>query len=337
LLKEGMMSRRRISWSLMLTVVLLTTATAVVQAESIYATAVSSLAPPIYLRLSEPASTALGAQVVNSGTLGSSLLMNWGIRQNSTAFYANSQPVSHVDGVRPDVIIAGRPCTGLESDNTAAQFIPYPTNASNCKALNVYDSTATGEKVAAMDQENMTYSMFFKTTDNDQNPRVITSHAENSNRFDLIMTYGKWCVATANYSATTPTNWLADSTVAFNDGNWHHLVAVRNGDDSANVDLYVDGNEITLTPTSAQPSYVTVPPTTGTQTGDPGPGFGLRIGSHGNKNRGWAGNLDEIAMWGRALSQTEAEGLFLAIPEPSSIALLVTMLLGGAAFSRRKS
>ncbi|NLE39903.1 MAG: LamG domain-containing protein [Pirellulaceae bacterium] len=333
------MSREKVLLFLVLAVVLTTAVSSVARAETLgcyYADAVAALDPPIYLRLSEASGVALGTAVVNDGTLGASLGMIWGTQQTNGVLYANSEPNSGISSVNPDVMIGGKNCIGLENGNTGAQIIPYAINASNSMGFNVWDNPNDPiDKVAALDEENETYSLFFKTKDNNQNPRMITSHPGNSNRFDLVMTYGKFCVATA---AANTTNWLADSTVAFNDGLWHHLVVIRNGDDAANAQLYVDGQQIALTATSSTPSYMTLG--TSPQAGSTDAGYGLRIGTHGNKNRGWNGYLDEIAMWGRALTPEEAGGLYQAavsVPEPSSLALLLAMFFGGLAVSRRVS
>jgi len=326
------MSREKSLLFLAIAVVLAIIVPGVARAESLYADAVAALNPPIYLRLSEASGVALGTSVANSGSLGASLGMIWGVHQTTGVPYTNSEPDSGISSVNPDVVIGGKNCTGLENGNTGARIIPYAINASNSMGFNVWDNPNDAtDKVAALDEENETYSLFFKTTDNNQNPRMITSHPGNSNRFDLVMTYGKFCVVTA---AANTTNWLADSTVAFNDGNWHHLVVVRNGDDAGNADLYVDGQEVALTATSGTPTYMTLG--TSPQAGSTDPGYGLRIGTHGNKNRGWNGYIDEIAMWGRALSTQEVAGLYLAVPEPSSLALLVATLVGGLACRRRR-
>jgi hypothetical protein len=324
-------------------IVLTLIAAAGAQAGTMYAAAVSALNPPIYLRLDESGTDAeLGDAVANSGSLGTAVLnMAWGIHLATTGYYESSQPFSGENSIRPSTMLAGNPsllCLGLEDNNTGARFLASTGSPVNSRALNVKNTSTAGEQVPAMDQENQTYSLFFNTTDANQNPRMITSHPDNANRFDLIMTYGKLCLVTGNVSTTT--NWFADSTpgsATFNDGNWHHLVAVRNGDDPANAKLYVDGQEISLAAAKGTPAYMSGG--TAPHAGSTATNSGLRIGSHGNINRGWTGTMDEIAMWGSALSAAEVQGLLQAatVPEPSTMVLLAAMLLGGVAFFRRKS
>ncbi|MBN1911804.1 MAG: LamG domain-containing protein [Pirellulales bacterium] len=311
------MLRHTASRLFVLAIVLTMIAPVGVQAETMgssnYAAAVQALSPPIYLRLSEPTGMAVGDPVVNDGTLGTAGLgMTWGL-----VGYESTQPISGVDGAGPDVAIDGQSLVGLEDDNTAAQFIASTGSGVNSRLMNVLDYVAT------MDQEEVTYSFFFKTTDASSYPRVITSHPSNANRFDLCMTGGMWSLVTNGSTTDTADNKDANERFYYNDGQWHHLVAIRQGDEAADARLYIDGEEVSLV----------------ARDGSWSAGYGLRIGSRGNVNNGWTGTIDEVVMWNRALSDTEARGLYqasTAVPEPSTLALLATMLLAGAAFSRRR-
>jgi hypothetical protein len=340
------MSRERVTCFLMFAVVLIAIAPAVVWGESLgcnYANRVAALSPPVYLRLNETPGVTVATPVDNDGTLGAAFPMIWGIHKaGGTTYYANSQPVSGISSLNPDVMIGGNYCIGLEDNNKGAAFKNYKDSnpdAAYSLGLNVYDDSSSNTQVAALNMADLTYSLFFKTTQTTVDldgtayatsgstanipQRLITSHPDNNavGRFDLLMNNGTVILVTGASG-----NNVATCAGGFNDGNWHHLVATRQGSDANNAKLYIDGVQRSLVVSSDAAGLGALA------------GFGLRIGTRGNVYYGFTGTMDEIAMWGRALSNGEATGLFGAatVPEPSSIALLVTMLLGGVAFSRRK-
>ena len=93
------------------------------------------------------------------------------------------------------------------------------------------------------------------------------------------------------------------------DGLWHHLVATTAGSSTA---LYIDGNLEAAGGTGPISEN-------GANT--------LCIGCNPDRGREWNGLLDDVAMWDRALTQTEVTEIFSAgqaglslgqIPEPST-------------------
>ena len=81
------------------------------------------------------------------------------------------------------------------------------------------------------------------------------------------------------------------------DGRWHHVAAVYDG---ANIWLYVDGR---------LDSQQAVGSTLLTVASD------LFLGRHwSNLNHTFAGHLDEVRLYDRALSEVEMLGLYLATP-----------------------
>lgn len=121
------------------------------------------------------------------------------------------------------------------------------------------------------------------------------------------------------YNGTTST-WDATPTILVPD-QWYHVAFVRDG---ANIRVYLDG-ELELTATSA----VGGPFDQGTWV------FGGRSDMTTLK---WPGNIDEVAIYGRALSQNEIVGHFQSavVPEPSSWLLLTLAGLGLAGWSARR-
>jgi len=115
------------------------------------------------------------------------------------------------------------------------------------------------------------------------------------------------------------------------DGAWHHVVAVTETTGTASR-LYVDGS-----------TYM------GSNSGRNGledNDLQLLIGNNPQRmDRGWNGLIDDMAIWGRPLSTSEVDLIYnngtgtpisLLVPEPSTIALLVTGALGLLAYAWRR-
>jgi len=82
-----------------------------------------------------------------------------------------------------------------------------------------------------------------------------------------------------------------------NDGNWHHLAAVKKGHAQAQVVLYVDGiAEATLGTTFTEPIFVT--------------GDELTVGALLDGGVPAEGAYDEVAIWRRALGPEEIESIY---------------------------
>lgn len=82
----------------------------------------------------------------------------------------------------------------------------------------------------------------------------------------------------------------ARSTVAVNDGEVHHVAVVR--DSTSYVKIFVDGDDVTDTGT-------------GYATDASDGGFGYVAGMQGTNNTSWNGDLQDIALFNKALTQFE--------------------------------
>lgn len=276
-----------------------------------YADAVKALNPDAYFRLNEAAGATVGMPLVNEGSLNLPDA-TWGLPG-----YGLTAPTSGVEGPIPWHRINAEHLSGLEDENTAAQF-----NAIEGK--DGADMLNLGSNPSALDQENVTWSMMFKTTQSAEYTRVMVTPPSFANPFFLIMgSGGKIQLCTNKQDPEAGMYDYAQATLGVNDGLWHHLVAVRNGDDMADAELYLDGMKIDLTPIHS--------------TGGWSDSFSFRIGTRGTGSGNYIGWLDEIAIWNRSLSEEDALGLFQAVvPEPGGLTLLVGCLIGLGLFRNRK-
>jgi hypothetical protein len=88
-------------------------------------------------------------------------------------------------------------------------------------------------------------------------------------------------------------------------GVWFHLVAVFNGAGATNPDkaqLYLNGVPMSVSYTGTLPSV----------TFAFAPGTPLNIGQYGLAANRWVGAMDDVCVYNRALSASEARGLYLA-------------------------
>jgi len=166
-----------------------------------------------------------------------------------------------------------------------------------------------GANPSVLDQENVTWSMLLKTTQSTEYTRIMVTAPEFENPFFLIMgSNGKVALCTEKAKLDPSIEYdYAQAILGINDGQWHHLVAVRNGDDMSQAELYVDGQKIELDPIMS--------------TGGWSPSFSFRIGTRGSGSNNFIGSLDEISIWNRSLSEQEVMDLYYALiggagPEP---------------------
>lgn len=247
-----------------------------------YAGAVLDTNPIAYYRFEEDSSTTAGDGVRNwvhpswqTNTLGV------GTASHSSA-YPNSAPSFGEIGPQPSDCIAGGVLAGLESGNHAAKFLGVLSGGT--------DMINIGANPAWL-SEQKTYSLLFQTTASGRYARLIASDPESEDDFDLVMDAGK-LILVGDRSAGGATGM---TTETYNDGLWHHVVALRGGDLLTDLRLFVDGQLVGLNDYSELPW---IPPASG------------RIGARTIDSTGFCGLLDEVVLWDRALSDDEALGLF---------------------------
>lgn len=257
-----------------------------------YPSAVAELNPTHYYRLNE---TAMGAVA----DIGSSPL-----------------PGTHEGSFPPAEVAAEGPnLPGLDSTNKAL----FNNNAGG---VNLGPGTGFAANV-------MSVALWFQAPGGVQiGDRLFTNNVVRLNggtedSFQMVMPNGAsgWSMAfaTGNEDPQIPETMqlgVPSGVLNVQDGQWHHVVAVRNGDDVSNLVVVIDGVDLTsqLTPTSA-----------GWGTTGSNAHLGVRADAAGTDHN-HNGSIDEAAIWmNRALTVSEAQGLYNAafIPEPASIALIL--------------
>ncbi len=281
----------------------------------LYASAVLDSDPIAYYRFDEPSGVTGGETVVNWARrdgVSTNVLRDGvvGVSEN----YPNGAPGFGANGARPSDGINGRPLNGLNADNSAALFAGYDSGVSNST-----DMVNIGNNPALMDSEELTYSMLFNTTQDDAWVRMMITDPNSLNSFHLVMSNGRLYVVTGEGPADMP---YGSTSGTYNDGEWHHLVAVRDGDLGSGLSLFIDGAAVPLT----------------LATGYWGEGYSARIGGYSTNATGFVGLMDEVAIWNTALTADDARGLYsaLTVPEPTSVLLLAFGVFLLPLFARRR-
>lgn len=198
--------------------------------------------------------------------------------------------------------IAGR---NMESHGTPAVGVPgISGNAYAFDGTNDYLTAPSGpETFGAGD---FTISAWVRTTASQTKVATLLHHKSSAGLFELALGYDGRAYFFARNDQTN--NYVSLSGgVPLNDGQWHLISLVRQGDSAA---LYANS---TIVDAESNPLLNTVS----------GMG-GLYIGGRSQPGYYYKGTIDDVAIYSRALSPTEIASN--AIPEPSTTILL----FGGA-------
>lgn len=149
-----------------------------------------------------------------------------------------------------------------------------------------------------------TVSAWFKKLDTEQGGTIVSEGAKLSG-------WSLWTLPTGQIGVGLKKSngynaYRALTTDAYADGQWHHVVAVITTDTSGasgnNADIYVDGNLVGITDDKTGPYSVTT--------------IGWKIGTrHSAHDSFFKGMIDEVAIYNRALSIGDIQGLLHAKPD----------------------
>ena len=277
-----------------------------------YGGAVLASDPIAFYRFDDPAGLAGGDPVANALVQPSQRIM--GVATAGHSFdYPETVPMFGQSGPLPSDTIRGQALSGLDAGNTAAQFMG--------KDGAVADSTDMIHLGAdpAMDVDNMTVSFFFNTESTDSWTRIFVTQPEYTDHDFYILLHEGTLVLAPQRSGSDSLRTID----TYNDGTWHHCVAVREGGTADGMRLFIDGLKV--------------------ESFDDFSGEGLtspssaRIGARTSTTTGYKGMLDDFAIWDRALSDTEAASLFnAAVPEPSAMVLMFIFSGSSMFFFRKK-
>ena len=153
-----------------------------------------------------------------------------------------------------------------------------------------------------MDNNYLTASLWFKSTSTQFQQLLYKVNFGNSQKeeYSICTNFGQSGVINASIKNGNNCNvggagWMMNNVNAiYTDGNWHHLVFTYNGTNSR---VYIDGAQIsnTVFPTSVI---------------DNCPGGKFIIGVNYAGGIGFNGQIDDIGIWNRALTQQEITSLY---------------------------
>ncbi|MCI0332991.1 MAG: PEP-CTERM sorting domain-containing protein, partial [Planctomycetes bacterium] len=125
--------------------------------------------------------------------------------------------------------------------------------------------------------------------------------------YGTVDDYDGLVVDTQDFQARSIKSTVFDFNTA---GDWAHVVVVRNGDASGDMDVYVNGVDLSPNFEFSLDSYSTpsAEPHIGARTAAFNPGWGAL-----------AGDLDEFVYWNRSLTAAEAAALYTAAITPGGL------------------
>jgi len=155
---------------------------------------------------------------------------------------------------------------------------------------------------SSLQLKQFSVAAWFRTTMNigSESAFIVNKGGLGSDQSGYNLNYGIWMDSqeriVAGFETTAGTNIFVNSPSSYNDGNWHYVVATFAGSNTA-LKLYIDDQLVASTTTSASPDN------TGTQP--------VRIGANSFAvNQYFVGNIDEVRVWGRAITSTEVSNAF---------------------------
>jgi len=141
----------------------------------------------------------------------------------------------------------------------------------------------------------MTASAWVKSTSTSANTFVVNKYDHDTGDKDWALVWGTGGTVRVMLGSGGDIEKNYESTTSVNDGNWHHIGFTF---DSGTIEIYIDGVKETSV------TKYTDDPLTSIHEGDSAMTFGSRLGGGSGENY-WNGELDEISLWNRTLSDAE--------------------------------
>ncbi len=287
-----------------------------------YSTAVLGTNPTAYYQMSEDP-VVLGTTLTDSSPNAND--GDWGYPPSGAATPSNTVPTSGVAGPNP-----ANGWAGLDAGNLAARF--GGSLAPDGGPADLMDLLADG----TFDNPQASVAFFMKADANGNDGRIFTTGTSDANSFkviygtsDFFLGIGPDFAAIAIDTNDFVPKQIRSSVFNFGSNEWVHVVVVRNDGTAANSNIYVNGVDLTGSLSAVGDSYGTT---------DPSPHIGNRFGNSDPGFGGYAGDLDEVVYWNRALTSAEAGALYRAaiVPEPATGFMAALGLLLAAAARRRR-
>ena len=215
---------------------------------------------------------------------------DWGAIIASTKTDPSARFFGRSDIPLPDDSVAGpRPSDGFGGMGTANKAFDFGASTKT-------EIRLTDEVEAAIDRSNLTFTAFVKL---DGGSSRILDTATSGVTYP--MTIQNWNISGQKLVVMTEDksgNGIYFGNGEHIDGEWHHLVVVRDGTDAAtDVDVYVDGVQLAITATGSGSLF------DGT----------LTIGAKSNQADQYVnGCIDDVAFFSYAMTAEEVEALYLA-------------------------
>jgi hypothetical protein len=247
-----------------------------------FSDAMAAAHPMVYFRLNEAAGKVAGDPLQNDGSF-KGFTPTWGLTG-----YTLTPPDSGVAGPNGASKVNGHPLIGFTAENAAAKF----KGREGTDGADMLDLGRPTE----LDLDATTWSFWMNTYDTSAWSRLMITDPSYQNLFYVVLNGGDLSLIT-NASTDTAVNNTAYTTgLGLNDGDWHFIVATRDGDSPDGCELYVDGQAADL----------------GIRRGSWGAGYSFRIGTAGTNSSFFTGTLDEIGIWDHVLSAAEVRDLYYA-------------------------
>ena len=142
--------------------------------------------------------------------------------------------------------------------------------------------------------DDMTIEFWFKTTDNTSFVPLLSKADDANNQVGYAVSMYSGIIGVAKIGDGGGAGLVyaqINTTIAFNDGNWHHFTAVLPGTDANNYSIYID--ETLQTTTIASNNFA----------GEMVNSVDLLLGKFTNDY--YQGIIDELRIWEKALSASE--------------------------------